>query len=82
MVRRHYPSLTTLLACFPTTTLLVNCSALGSLALSDVKDTNLYSTRGQTVLIAEPKVRFAGLAAIVQFLQIHTRLPPIIKCPY
>jgi len=56
MIRRHFPSLTTLLASFPTTTLLVNCSALGSLTLADVKDTNLYPTRGQTVLIAEPKV--------------------------
>ncbi|KAF2681069.1 D-amino-acid oxidase-like protein [Lentithecium fluviatile CBS 122367] len=55
MVRRHYPSLTSLLSSFPNTALLVNCSALGSLTLSDVKDTNLYPTRGQTVLVAEPK---------------------------
>lgn len=32
----------------------MNCSALGSLSLTDVKDTNLYPTRGQTVLVAEP----------------------------
>jgi D-amino-acid oxidase len=55
LVRRQYTSLSTLLSDYPSTTLLVNCSALGSLYLSDVKDTNLYPTRGQTVLVAEPK---------------------------
>ncbi|KAF2662558.1 FAD dependent oxidoreductase [Lophiostoma macrostomum CBS 122681] len=55
MVRREYSSLGELLSDFPATTLLVNASALGSLKLSDVKDTNLYPTRGQTVLVAEPK---------------------------
>jgi glycine/D-amino acid oxidase-like deaminating enzyme len=55
MVRREYPSLEALLSDFPATTLLVNASALGSLKLADVKDTNLYPTRGQTILIAEPK---------------------------
>ena len=39
----------------PSTTLLVNCTGLGSLKLSDIKDTNLYPTRGQTLLVAEPK---------------------------
>ncbi|PSN66642.1 FAD dependent oxidoreductase [Corynespora cassiicola Philippines] len=55
-IRRHYPSLTSLLSDFPQTTALVNCSALGSLTLSDVHDQNLYPCRGQTVLVAEPKV--------------------------
>jgi D-amino-acid oxidase len=41
----------------PGTTLLVNCTGLGSLALSDIQDTNLYPTRGQTLLVAEPKVK-------------------------
>ncbi|PVI06732.1 nucleotide-binding domain-containing protein [Periconia macrospinosa] len=55
-IRRHYSSLASLYADFPSTTLLINCSALGSLHLTDVRDTNLYPTRGQTVLVAEPKV--------------------------
>jgi glycine/D-amino acid oxidase-like deaminating enzyme len=55
-VRRHYPSLTALMADFPSTTLLCNCSALGSFTLEDVKDTNMYPSRGQTVLVEEPKV--------------------------
>lgn len=41
---------------FPSTTVLINCSALGSLHLKDVRDTNLYPTRGQTVLVAQPKI--------------------------
>lgn len=55
LIRRHYSSLTSLLSDFPSTTLLINASALGSLKLSDVKDINMYPTRGQTVLVAEPK---------------------------
>ncbi|KAF2277856.1 FAD dependent oxidoreductase [Westerdykella ornata] len=56
LIRRHYPSLTSLLSSFPNTTALFNCSALGSLSLTDVRDTSLYPTRGQTVLVAEPEV--------------------------
>ncbi|KAF2868692.1 FAD dependent oxidoreductase [Massariosphaeria phaeospora] len=52
--RQHFPSLTALLTTFPRTTLLINASALGSLHLTDVHDTALYPTRGQTVLITEP----------------------------
>lgn len=55
LFRHHYTSLTSLLSAFPSTSLLVNCSALGSLFLTDVQDKNVYPTRGQTVLIAEPK---------------------------
>jgi len=54
-VRRHYPSVSEVLSDYPSTTLLVNCTGLGSLKLSDIKDTNLYPTRGQTLLVAEPK---------------------------
>lgn len=39
----------------PSTTLLINCTGIGSLTLTDIKDTNLYPTRGQTLLVAEPK---------------------------
>ncbi|KAI4909921.1 hypothetical protein J4E85_011418 [Alternaria conjuncta] len=55
LVRRHYPSVSEVLSDHPSTTLLVNCTGLGSLKLSDIKDTNLYPTRGQTLLVAEPK---------------------------
>jgi hypothetical protein len=34
---------------------VLNATGLGSLKLEDVKDTNVYPTRGQTVLVAEPK---------------------------
>ncbi|KAF2017740.1 hypothetical protein BU24DRAFT_367827 [Aaosphaeria arxii CBS 175.79] len=53
-VRRHLPSLASLLSSFPSTTILLNCTALGSYSLTDVRDLNLYPTRGQTVLVAEP----------------------------
>lgn len=55
MIRRHYPSIASILSEHPSTSLLVNCTGLGSLKLSDVSDTNVYPTRGQTVLVAEPK---------------------------
>ncbi|KAF2637352.1 nucleotide-binding domain-containing protein [Massarina eburnea CBS 473.64] len=73
-VRRHYPSLTALLADFPSTTLLLNCSALGSLHLSDVKDTNIYPTRGQTVLVAEPKVPIERM-----YLRSPKRVDPTVS---
>ncbi|KAF1998616.1 D-amino-acid oxidase-like protein [Amniculicola lignicola CBS 123094] len=55
-VRRTYPSIKAALLDFPSTTLLVNATGLGSLTLEDVKDTTMYPTRGQTVLVSEPKV--------------------------
>jgi len=54
ILRRTYPSLTSLLADFPSTSVLINCTGLRSLSLVDVRDTNLYPTRGQTVLVQEP----------------------------
>ena len=73
MVRRHYPSITTLLADFPSTSVLVNCSALGSLHLEDVKDTNLYPTRGQTILTAEPKTPIERM-----YLRTPKRIDPTV----
>ena len=55
LVRRHYPSVSAVLSDHPSTTLLINCTGIGSLKLSDINDTNLYPTRGQTLLVAEPK---------------------------
>ncbi|RMZ67425.1 FAD dependent oxidoreductase [Pyrenophora seminiperda CCB06] len=55
LVRRHYPAVSAVLSDHPFTTLLINCTGLGSLSLSDIRDTKLYPTRGQTLLVAEPK---------------------------
>ncbi|KAF2030515.1 nucleotide-binding domain-containing protein [Setomelanomma holmii] len=55
LIRRHYPSISAVLTDHPSTSLLINCSGIGSLNLIDIKDTNLYPTRGQTILVAEPK---------------------------
>lgn len=55
MIRRQYASISSILGDFPSTTLLVNCTGIGSLDIADIRDTNLYPTRGQTFLIAEPK---------------------------
>ncbi|KAF2751516.1 FAD dependent oxidoreductase [Sporormia fimetaria CBS 119925] len=73
--RAHTPSLTSLTTLFPHTSLILNCSALGSLHLTDVHDTNVYPTRGQTILIAEPEVP-------VQRMYIRTpkRISP--ECTY
>jgi D-amino-acid oxidase len=55
LIRRHYPSIASLLSAIPATDLLIICTGIGALHLSDIKDTNLYPTRGQTLLVAEPK---------------------------
>ncbi|KAL6152939.1 hypothetical protein ACJBU6_08106 [Exserohilum turcicum] len=55
LVRRHYTSVAELLQDLPSTTLLINCTGLGSLHLTDIRDETLYPTRGQTLLVAEPK---------------------------
>lgn len=55
LIRRHYTSITSVLADSPSTTLLINATGIGSLNLTDIRDTNLYPTRGQTLLVAEPK---------------------------
>lgn len=54
-MRRHYTSVAELLQDLPSTTLLINCTGLGSLHLTDIRDETLYPTRGQTLLVAEPK---------------------------
>ncbi len=55
LIRRHYKSVSDLLRDQSSTTLLINCSGIGSLNLADIQDKNLYPTRGQTLLVAEPK---------------------------
>jgi hypothetical protein len=72
-VRRHYPSIKAILEDFPSTTALLNCSALGSLHLEDVKDTNVYPSRGQTVLVAEPKVPIERM-----YLRTPKRVDPTV----
>lgn len=72
-VRRHYPSITAVLTDFPSTTLLMNCTALGSLHLADVQDKNLYPTRGQTILVAEPKTPITRM-----YLRTPKRVDPTV----
>jgi D-amino-acid oxidase len=55
LIRRHYTSITSLLTDLPSTNLLINATGIGSLHLTDILDKNLYPTRGQTLLVAEPK---------------------------
>ncbi|OAK97580.1 FAD dependent oxidoreductase [Phaeosphaeriaceae sp. SRC1lsM3a] len=54
-IRRHYASLSSLLTDLPSTTLVINATGIGSLFLDDIRDKNMYPTRGQTFLVAEPK---------------------------
>lgn len=53
--RRQVASIKDVLAFHPDTSLVINATGLGALKLEDVTDTNMYPTRGQTVLVAEPK---------------------------
>ncbi|KAF2853383.1 D-amino-acid oxidase-like protein [Plenodomus tracheiphilus IPT5] len=77
LIRRTYPSISSLLTDIPATTLLVNCTGIGSLHLSDIKDTALYPTRGQTLLIEEPKVPITRMYEFEQrYLRSQQRIHP------
>lgn len=53
--RRQVKSVQEVLAIHPNTSIVLNATGLGALRLEDVKDTDMYPTRGQTILVAEPK---------------------------
>jgi len=55
-IRRTYTSLADLSSDFPHASTIINCSGLGALTLNDVRDTAVYPVRGQTVLLAEPRI--------------------------
>ncbi|KAL7780214.1 hypothetical protein CFE70_010236 [Pyrenophora teres f. teres 0-1] len=80
LVRRHYPAVSAVLTDHPSTTLLINCTGLGSLKLSDIRDTNLYPTRGQTLLIAEPKKPITRMYEFdrVKYFRSPKRIDPTI----
>lgn len=72
MIRRHYTSISSLLKDIPSTNILINCTGLGSLHMTDICDKNLYPTRGQTLLVAEPKVPITRM-----YLRSQQRIHPI-----
>lgn len=37
--------------------IIVNCTGFGSFNLKDVKDTNLFALRGQTILVRAPHIK-------------------------
>lgn len=80
-MRRHYPSITDLLIDLPNTTLVVNATGIGSLHLTDIKDTNLYPTRGQTLLVAEPKVPIKRMYEFER-LNKYTTQPFLLLLPF
>ena len=73
LVRRHYESIASVLLDFPKTEALINCTALGSLYLTDVRDMKLYPTRGQTILIEEPRVPIERM-----YLRTPKRVDPTV----
>ncbi|KAF2813020.1 FAD dependent oxidoreductase [Mytilinidion resinicola] len=54
-VRRSYPHIDDVSRDFPQAAAVFNCTGLGSYSLGGVEDHDLYPTRGQVVLVAEPK---------------------------
>ncbi|KAJ4366121.1 hypothetical protein N0V83_007756 [Neocucurbitaria cava] len=77
-VRRHYLSVSALLKDHSSTTLLINCTGLGSYHLSDILDKTLYPTRGQTLLVAEPKTPINRMYEFerVKYLRSPKRIDP------
>lgn len=52
--RKSFASLDEAFASYPDAKALFNCTGLGSYHLEDVKDTSLYPTRGQVLLVEQP----------------------------
>jgi D-amino-acid oxidase len=90
LIRRPYTSISSLLTDLPATNLLINATGLGSLHLTDVRDTNLYPTRGQTVLVAEPKTPISRMYEFEKSYKYEARSfcasfsydPPMIHSPF
>ncbi|KAF3407674.1 D-amino-acid oxidase [Talaromyces pinophilus] len=55
VVRRSYDHVDTLRSDFPNTAAIFNCTGLGARHLGGVEDTKVHPTKGQTILISEPK---------------------------
>ncbi|KAJ4987583.1 FAD dependent oxidoreductase [Stagonosporopsis vannaccii] len=70
--RRQVTSINELLSLHPDTSLVLNATGLGALNLEDVRDTNMYPTRGQTVLVAEPKT---PMKRMYEFERTYYRSP-------
>ncbi|KAL2428989.1 D-amino-acid oxidase [Exophiala dermatitidis] len=54
-LRRHYHHIDALLNDFPDARAVFNCTGLGARHLGGVDDEAVYPTKGQTILIAQPK---------------------------
>ena len=54
-IRRQYKHINDLMHDFPRATVFFNCTGLGARHLGGVEDEKVYPTKGQTILIAEPK---------------------------
>ncbi|EXJ86544.1 hypothetical protein A1O3_03497 [Capronia epimyces CBS 606.96] len=55
ILRRHYKHIDTLLDDFPTARAVFNCTGLGARHLGGVDDAAVYPTKGQTLLVTQPK---------------------------
>ncbi|RAO68313.1 uncharacterized protein BHQ10_004325 [Talaromyces amestolkiae] len=55
VVRRSYDHVDSLRSDFPNTDAIFNCTGLGARHLGGVEDTKVHPTKGQTILISEPK---------------------------
>lgn len=55
LLRRHYTHLDTLFHDFPAARAVFNCTGLGARHLGGVADEAVYPTKGQTILVAQPK---------------------------
>ncbi|KAL5119719.1 hypothetical protein ACEQ8H_002325 [Pleosporales sp. CAS-2024a] len=69
-IRRHFSSINDLLTFLPSTTLVINATGLGSLHLDDIRDTHLYPTRGQTLLVAEPYTPIKRMGTAERVLEL------------
>lgn len=80
-MRRHYASISSVLSDLPSTTLLVNATGIGSLSLTDIRDTNVYPTRGQTLLVAEPKTPITRMYEYERLNKYEARFVPSTPIP-
>jgi predicted SpoU family rRNA methylase len=55
--RKSFDSIQQIIEEYTDADIIVNCTALGSYSLKDVKDTTMYPVRGQTVVVRAPHIK-------------------------
>jgi D-amino-acid oxidase len=70
--RKSFESIQQAIEEFSEATVIVNCTALGSYYLTDVKDHTMYPIRGQTVTVRAPHIKVKLLLRMYNSMPMNT----------